>query len=463
VPAGTTAQNNAEQQRSLNVARDKPSFRTTTQAGRLLRLTGMTTSIASRVAGHSVKRLFQSDEARQKDREKLMRHIGREVASTLGEMKGAVMKVGQIASQMQDLLPPEIADALSVLQKASAPMPFSVIRRQIKRELGDEPATLFAEFSEQPFAAASIGQVHRARLQDGRDVVVKVQYPAVKESIDSDMRHLRRILKLGGLLKVEEATLDAIFREIRDQLEEELDYRQEADNLRQFRAFHADEPWLVIPDVIDSHSSDRVLTLTFEPGDDLDTVRTSDAYDQPLRNLLGERIFDAIGRQMFVLRAVHCDPHPGNFAYRPDGSIVMYDFGAIKRMEEEDIAAFRDLTQAAYEDDIPQLEQVLYRLGIRKTQGPDISHEFYARWVDLLLPPFGAEPFDFANSRLHLRLAKQTRDTPWRYLESFQPSARTLLVNRVLGGHYWTMVNLGVVAAFRPNVERLFEASQANA
>src|SRR5690606_4929743 len=357
--------------------------------GRLLRLTGMTTSIASRVAGHSVKGLFQSNEARQKDREKLMRHIGREVASTLGEMKGAVMKVGQIASQMQDLLPPEIADALSVLQKASAPMPFSVIRRQIKRELGDEPAALFAEFSEQPFAAASIGQVHRARLHDGRDVVVKVQYPAVKESIDSDMRHLRRILRLGGLLKVEEATLDAIFREIRDQLEEELDYRREADNLQRFRAFHADEPWLVIPDVIDSHSSDRVLTLTFEPGDDLDTVRTSDAYDQPLRNLLGERIFDAIGRQMFVLRAVHCDPHPGNFAYRPDGSIVMYDFGAIKRIDEEDIAAFRDLTQAAYEDDIPQLEQVLYRLGIRKTQGPAISREFYMRWVDLLLPPFG--------------------------------------------------------------------------
>ena len=441
------------------MARDKPSFRTTTQTGRLLRLTGMTTSIASRVATHSVKRLFQSEEAQSRDREKLMRHIGREVASTLGEMKGAVMKVGQIASQMQDLLPDEIAEALSVLQKASAPMPFSVIRRQVRRELGEDPETLFAHFDEKPFAAASIGQVHRATTHEGLDVVVKVQYPAVKESIDSDMRHLRRILRLGGLLKVEEATLDAIFSEIRNQLEEELDYRQEADNLRRFRAFHADQQWLIIPEVVEALSSDKVLTLTYEPGDDMDAVRSSPVYDQTLRNRLGERIFNAIARQIFVLREVHCDPHPGNFAYRPDGSIVIYDFGAIKRIPKEDLDALRRLTLAGYAEDYSALEGVLEELGIRKPRGPEVSAEFYAGWAQLLLPPFGDQPFDFAGSRLHLKLAKKTRETSWKYLESFQPSARTLLVDRVLGGHYWTLVNLGVVASFRPQLEAIMSES----
>lgn len=441
------------------MARDKPSFRTTTQTGRLLRLTGMTTSIASRVATHSVKRLFQSEEAQSRDREKLMRHIGREVASTLGEMKGAVMKVGQIASQMQDLLPDEIAEALSVLQKASAPMPFSVIRRQVRRELGEDPEALFAHFDEKPFAAASIGQVHRATTHEGLDVVVKVQYPAVKESIDSDMRHLRRILRLGGLLKVEEATLDAIFSEIRNQLEEELDYRQEADNLRRFRAFHADQHWLIIPEVVEALSSDKVLTLTYEPGDDMDAVRSSPVYDQALRNRLGERIFDAIARQIFVLREVHCDPHPGNFAYRPDGSIVIYDFGAIKRIPREDLDALRRLTLAGYAEDYSALEGVLEELGIRKSRGPEVSAEFYAGWAQLLLPPFGDQPFDFAGSRLHLKLAKKTRETSWKYLESFQPSARTLLVDRVLGGHYWTLVNLGVVASFRPQLEAIMSES----
>src|SRR5690606_5784337 len=187
--------------------------------------------------------------------------------ATLGEMKGAVMKVGQIASQMKDILPPQVAEALSVLQKASAPMPFSVIRRQLRNELGDEPDKLFQHFEEEPFAAASIGQVHRATTHDGREVVVKVQYPAVRESIDSDMRHLRRILRLGGLLKVSTEVLDELFHEIKEQLQEELDYRQEAEHLHEFRQFHAHQPWIVIPEVISELTTDKVLTLSYEPGD----------------------------------------------------------------------------------------------------------------------------------------------------------------------------------------------------
>jgi predicted unusual protein kinase regulating ubiquinone biosynthesis (AarF/ABC1/UbiB family) len=442
------------------MAKEKKSFGATTHAGRLLKLTGMTTSIATRVAGHQVKKLFQDEEAQKRDREKLMRDVGKQVAETLGQMKGAVMKVGQIASQMQDLLPAEIAEALTVLQKASAPMPFSIIKRQLKHELGDDPANLFADFQQKPFAAASIGQVHRATLKDGTDVVVKVQYPAVKSSIDSDMRQLRRILRLGALFKVNEATLDAIFSEIRDQLEEELDYKQEADNLKRFREFHRDEPWIIIPEVIDELSSEQVLTLRYEPGDDLDTVETSSAYTQELRNLLGERLFDVLGREMFVLREVHCDPHPGNFAFRPDGSIVMYDFGAVKRIPEEDARAMKALTLAAYAGDYEALDRILVDLDVRKGDGPDVSEAFYRPWVELLMPPFGDQPFDFAGSRLHLDLVKHTRTVPWKYLESFQPSPRTLLINRVLGGHYWTMRRLRVNQAFRANVEKTLDSVQ---
>jgi predicted unusual protein kinase regulating ubiquinone biosynthesis (AarF/ABC1/UbiB family) len=281
-----------------------------------------------------------------------------------------------------------------------------------------------------------------------------VQYPAVKSSIDSDMRQLRRILRLGALFKVNEATLDAIFSEIRDQLEEELDYVREAENLKRFREFHRDEPWIVIPEVIDSLSSGQVLTLRYEPGDDLDTVESSDAYDQAVRNLLGERLFDALGREMFVLREVHCDPHPGNFAFRPDGSIIMYDFGAIKRIPEQDIRAMKALTEAAYAGDYLSLDRILVDLDVRKGEGPDVTEAFYRPWVEMLLPPFNTEPFDFASSRLHLDLVKHTRTVPWKYLESFQPSPRTLLINRVLGGHYWTMRRLRVNRAFRDNVEK---------
>ena len=439
------------------MAKEKKNRAATTQAGRLFKLTGMTTSIATRVAGHQVKRFFQSDEAQQRDREKLMRDVGKQVAETLGQMKGAVMKVGQIASQMQDVLPREIAEALEILQKASAPMPYSIIRRQLKRELGDDPDNLFEFFDEKPFAAASIGQVHRATLADGRDVVVKVQYPAVKSSIDSDMKHLRRILRLGALFKVDEATLDAIFAEIRNQLAEELDYHQEARNIQRFREFHSREPWIVIPEVVPERSTDAVLTLVYEGGDGLDTIRDSEDYDQSLRNLIGQRLFDAIGREIFELNEVHCDPHPGNFAFRPDGTIVMYDFGAIKRFPEEDVAALKRLTRAAIAGDYTTLDDTLIALEVRKAGGPRVSDDFYARWVDLLLPAFSDEPFDFGNSRLHVDVVKETRNTPWRYLESFQPSPRTLLVNRVLGGHYWTMMKLGVNTAFRDNLNKVMD------
>ena len=428
-------------------------YRTSTPTGRLLRLTGMTTSIASRVAGHQVKKLFQSEEASARDREKLMRDVGKQVAETLGEMKGAVMKVGQIASQMQDLLPPEIADALAVLQKASAPMPFSIIRRQLRQELGDDPKNLFLSFDETPFAAASIGQVHRATLKDGTDVVIKVQYPAVKESIDSDMRQLRRILRLGALFKVNEATMDAIFDEIRIQLAEELDYEQEADNIKRFRDFHQDDSWLIIPRVIDELSTGKVLTLAYEPGDDLQTIADDPRYSQETRNLIGTRLFEALGKQMFALREVHCDPHPGNFAFRPDGSLVMYDFGAIKRLAEDDLESLRDLMHAAYAQDYVALDKALVALDVRKLNSPAVEDDFYRRWIDILLPPFAEKPFDFSTSRLHIDLVKETRNTPWRYLESFQPSPKTLLINRVFGGHYWTMVKLGVNCSFRQQVD----------
>ena len=439
------------------MAEQRRRKRPTTTTGRLFRLTGMTTSIATRVAGHQVKGLFQSESAKAADREKLMQHIGKEVAATLGEMKGAVMKVGQIASQMQDILPREISDQLKVLQNASAPMPFHVIRRQLERELAGSVTERFASFDETPFAAASIGQVHRATTLEGHDVVVKVQYPAVKESIDSDMKHLRRILRLGSLLKVDEAALDGVFREIRNQLEEELNYRQEAINLNQFREFHQHQPWLVIPTVYEDLSSEKVLTLSLESGTPLEQINDDNGFDQATRNLLGEHLFDAIGEQIFRFRTVHCDPHPGNFAFRSDGSIVMYDFGAVKRLPGEDADLLRQIVLAALKQDWNELDGLLQTLGARKQEG-QVSDQFYATWIEMLLRAFSSEPYDFASSSLHTDIMKQVRRTPLEQMMKFQPSPRSLLIERVVSGHYWTLMNLGVNAAFRPNLERALTA-----
>jgi predicted unusual protein kinase regulating ubiquinone biosynthesis (AarF/ABC1/UbiB family) len=207
----------------------------TTRSGRFFKLAGMTASVAGQYAGQRARRLFRSEEYSEGARSESYTRMADRIADTLGEMKGAVMKVGQIASQTQDFLPKEFSDALQRLQKEAPPMPFEVIVGQIENELGKPVSELFDYLQEQPYAAASIGQVHRARMKDGTDVIIKVQYPGVDESCDSDLKQLRMALKLGGLLKLPKEHVDQLFGEIRVRLKEELDYENEAENLALFR------------------------------------------------------------------------------------------------------------------------------------------------------------------------------------------------------------------------------------
>src|SRR5690606_19378467 len=291
---------------------------TTSRAGRFMKLAGMTASVAGRYAGDRVRRVFSSEDedtrlSRTYDR------MAEDIVSTLGELKGAVMKVGQIASQTQDLLPKEFSQARQKLQKEAPPMPYEMIRQQILRELGSDPDVLFRRFDREPYAAASIGQVHRAQLQDGQEVIVKVQYPGVDKSCDSDLKQLRLALKMGGLLKIPKEVVDQLFEEIRLRLHEELDYENEARNIERFREFHRHDEGVLIPAVIKQFSSRRILTLELVEGDHISAV-TPERYSQDTINRIGHRIFTTMADQLFQFHCIHGDPHAGNFAYRPDGT-----------------------------------------------------------------------------------------------------------------------------------------------
>ncbi|MEC7431756.1 MAG: AarF/ABC1/UbiB kinase family protein, partial [Pseudomonadota bacterium] len=305
----------------------------TSRTGRFFKLAGMTATVAGQYAGQRARRMFRTENDEGAQSESYTRMAG-QIADTLGELKGAVMKVGQIASQTQDFLPKEFSDALEKLQKEAPPMPFEVILEQVESELGKPVGELFEYLQETPYASASIGQVHRARLHDGTDVIVKVQYPGVDESCDSDLKQLRLALKLGGLLKMPKETVDQLFGEIRVRLKEELDYENEARNLKLFHEFHNDQPWVIIPEVVDSHSTRRVLTLGLVEGDHVSKV-TPEHYSQETLNLIGHRIFTIMADQLFRFQCIHGDPHAGNFAYRPDGTIIMYDFGCVKKLKPE--------------------------------------------------------------------------------------------------------------------------------
>ncbi len=418
----------------------------TSRSGRFFKLAGMTASVAGQYAGQKARSLLSSENDDGARSESYTRMANR-ITDTLGEMKGAAMKVGQIASQTQDFLPREFSDALQKLQKEAPPMPFEIILEQVEAELGKPVGELFEYLQETPYAAASIGQVHRARLHDGTDVIVKVQYPGVDESCDSDLKQLRLALKLGGLLKMPKESVDQLFTEIRERLREELDYENEARNIELFREFHKNDPWVVIPSVIQSHSTRHVLTLGLEEGDHVSEV-TPERYDQATINLIGHRMFTTMADQLFRFECIHGDPHAGNFAYRPDGSIVMYDFGCVKKLKPEIVEAYRNAVTAALAQDYKALDAYLIDLGARVGSQPAIDEAYYAMWRDILIVPFNSEqPYDFGESSIHKHVAAKT-STVFKYLDSFKPPVESIFIDRMIAGHYWMLKRLGVQAAF---------------
>lgn len=409
---------------------------------RFFKLARMSASVASNHAKGQLKGLFQDAETRAEEKARTDARSGELIAETLGELKGAAMKMGQIASVARDLLPDDLMDSLTSLQRDAPPMAYDVISGQIERELGSPPELLFDHFDKEPFAAASIGQVHRARTDDGREVVVKVQYPGVDESVDSDLAHLKLAIRASGLVSTRKAALDAFFHELRDRMREETDYTNEAQNVRWFRALHADDAHLVIPEVVGERSSGRILTLTYEPGDQIKDM-DAQGYDQQTRDVIGQRLAHMMFRQIFEFHAVHADPNPANFAFRPNGDIVMYDFGCVKRFPQDDAAAYRDTMQAFWDDDADAILRGLVAIGLQR---PGASAADSKDLYDTARSSFGPllfedREFDFAASKNHTIFVQAVKEGLKRPRQ-FQPAASILFTDRAQTGHYTNMKDM---------------------
>lgn len=420
-----------------------------TTGRRFMKLASMTASIATKTVTNSIRNLTADEEQKDQARSQLLQTIGVQIADTLGEMKGAVMKVGQIASQYKDIFPPEVAKAIAKLQRQAPALPFDQIKQQVEKELGKPLDKIFKSFDETPFAAASIGQVHRATLPNGDAVVVKVQYPGVDEACESDLKQVRLALRLMGVMKIDKKLQDRLFKEIQDSLHEELNYEIEAQNLKVFRTFHqALDSKIIIPEVYEQYSSRRVLTLSLELGDSIETAST---WDIAIRNEIGQRLIQALGQQIFFLKRFHCDPHPGNFAFRPDGSIIIYDFGGVKTLSTEQIIHFKTLIQAARNQDIATIESHLLALDAL-AEKDKFPRELYEAWIEVLLRPL-VSYYDFEENSSHhdgMKLVKQSL----KYWDVFKPSPDTLMVNRTVSGHYWNLIHLKV----HDDLSELFES-----
>lgn len=424
-----------------------------TPTKRFLKLTGMGAKVAGKYAKTRLTSSFSSDEKKQQAYSAMYGEMGQQVLQTLGEMKGAAMKAGQIASQMKHFFPPEFADEIAKLQQHSQPMAYELIASQIQAELGFRPEKLFKSFEKKPFAAASIGQVHKAVMHDGRTVVIKVQYPGVYDSCRSDLIQLKRLFSLSGLLKVDKQALDEVFSEIETKLLEELDYQTEAENLREFRAFHAGFPEIVIPEVIDQFTSERVLSLSYEPGDGIDELNRK-GYSTEMKNRLAVTLVEAMLREVLEHQRVHADPHPGNFAFRPDGSVIIYDYGCVADMQDVVIDHYIDMAEACLNGQFERIDRMMLELGVRNPEEAAVAPEQYRAWYeDLVLPALEEDNAGRAITRIQAGVKKHM-ESFMAMRGVFQPCAATIYLNRVIGGHFLNLAQMDVNVDLKPVFRR---------
>lgn len=323
------------------MARKPPSSR----FGRIARLGGLTSRVSGSYLGQRIKGAFQDADTRKEALHKLHLENAERVVDTMGALKGAAMKVGQSLALATDglNLPPEVSRILGKLNDQAEPVPFDLIQSSIEAELGGSLSSLFADFDEEPLGTASLAQAHAARLADGRRVVVKVLHHGIEDSVDSDLRALRGILVAGQVLRRPKEELDNAFAEIRERLFEELDYYQEAANLESFSQ-RMQVPHVRIPATVPSLSTGRVLTMERLNGANLDTFL--ETATPAARRRAAMAIAHSFHDMFYRLRALHADPHGGNYLFEHDGTIGIIDFGCVKRFDQYWVANYARMARA---------------------------------------------------------------------------------------------------------------------
>jgi len=318
----------------------------------------------ARYAGTRARNFVRSPEAAAEALDQRHLDAAERMVETLGKMKGAAMKIGQLASFIDtEFLPPEYRelyqDQLASLRTDAPAMPWPKVRQVLDEEWEEFPEELFEDFDETAAAAASIGQVHRAVLPDGRQVAVKIQYPGVAEALRADLQNAGMLMRLA---KAFAPGLDASAAagELRDRVLEELDYEYEAQNQRSFARAYRGHPFIHVPDVITRLTTDRVLVTEWVEGLGFEQVKQ---LPQPERDRFGEIVYRFCFGSVYHLQHFNADAHPGNYLLMDDGRVAFIDFGMTKHLDEDQIQLEIAALEAAFDDDPERLRLALHDLG----------------------------------------------------------------------------------------------------
>ncbi|MCG8373610.1 MAG: AarF/ABC1/UbiB kinase family protein [Balneolales bacterium] len=364
-----------------------------------------------------------------------------EVFKEFTKLRGTALKIAQGMSMDNGFLPEEFAEVMSQAQYSVPPINKALVRSIIKRELGDYPEKIFNKFEPEAFAAASIGQVHRAELKDGRKVAVKIQYPNVRETINSDMAVAKslakRIIKKGS-------DIDTYFNEIKKTLLEETDYIHEGSQIDQFRKRFGSDT-IIIPEWIQEFSTEKVLTMTFVEGRHLgDFLKENPSQEE--RNHFGQLIWDFFHEEIRVGGYVHADTHPGNFLFTHDGKLGVIDFGCVKLFPDVFFRNYLKLLPTHLANDQEAIRELYIKLDVinpnAKVQERELEYYNFARNYGIMFSkPYRYDTFNFDSQEYDAEIRHFTKEAPLS--NELRGSKHFLYTSRVHTGLYSILIKMG--------------------
>ncbi len=355
--------------------------------------------VAGSYLGYALQSAFLGSEKRKAKLKSTHTRAGQKMRAEMQSLRGPAMKLGQTLSLHSGIIPDETLLELSKLQMEAPGMHAPLMRAQFRGSMGRDPEDVFREFDPKPFAAASLGQVHRAVTRKGDQVAVKIQYPGIREAIENDFSLLRtasRPAQVAGYLP------RSIINELHQQIIAETDYKREADNIEYFAEHLKPLPFMKVPKVYRDFSSDQVLTMSLLPGQHMQDFMAQ-RPSQKRRDQIGTHLFDLYYFQLMKVEAFHADPNHGNYLFGDDGSIGLVDFGCVKYINSEFAADLRSLYLYPGPRDSAHFRTVLearyVRFGIKLNSAArralvDFAQNFYKK-VYPPDPEKDSEPFDF--------------------------------------------------------------------
>ncbi|TCO73592.1 ABC1 kinase family protein [Rhodovulum euryhalinum] len=419
---------------------------------RLARFGALTSNIAGNMALHGVRQVAQGKRPKASDL-LLTPANARKVADQLAHMRGAAMKVGQLISMdAGDMLPPELAEIMARLRADAHYMPGGQLKKVLTEAWGADWLKRFDKFQVRPIAAASIGQVHRAQTKDGRDLAIKVQYPGVRRSIDSDVNNVAALMRFSGVMP-RELDIAPMLDEAKRQLHEEADYEREGRYMRRFGELLADAPDFVVPQLQDDLTTRDVLAMTYVEGVPIETL--VDAPQAERDRVMG-LLIGLLFRELFEFRLMQTDPNFANYRYQPEtGRVVLLDFGASRDFAPEMAAQFKALMRAGLSGDRDAVRRAILDIGFF---AEDTAAHHQTTMLDMF--EMSMEPirrpgaFDFADNDLAMRMRDAGMELGADRDFWHIPPMDTLFMQRKFGGFYLLASRLKARVDLRAIIER---------